>query len=591
MLVGYIGCYLLPLAACLLLSPPAAEEIVDAPMYRDPDLPEPTVIVDHVDAKALWLKALARPEAEPPCRTAEAVALAQRRGVKGLEVMVTPLRTALDRPDQHPAVRLAAAQALIALEARATAPSLWEQARAGGPELREVVEPALAEWDYRPARAAWLARLRGPGVAQRDLVLAVRVLAAVREEQAAEPLRELVLSDGVPGPVRLEAAGALGTLRREGLEEDAERLADADPSRGPGTRLAAATLLQRHRGERAVRLLQRLARDDEPTVAARAAARLIALDPKLLLPDLERLLTRPDATVRSLAVEVLRREPTIPRIRSLGDRLDDPHPDVRAQARRALRELARRKEFLESVLRGGTRLLAAESWRGQEQAAALLVQLDHKPASGRLVELLHSPRPEVFVTAAWGLRRLAVPETLPAVVRYLETGLRRQRAAAEFPDAAYDWYDHQLSQLNQFVGIQKYGPADAILRGFVPRMARGMSPECRAAAIWALGLIHEGKPDPSLVTAVEMRLNDEPPMIPSEDLRVRRMAAITLARLDAKQTLPSLRRSFPAGKPSLDPVNNACGWAIEQLTGERMPAPTPIRKLQSDGFLTPLAGP
>ena len=72
--------------------------------------------------------------------------------------------------------------------------------------------------------------------------------------------------------------------------------------------------------------------------------------------------------------------------------------------------------------------------------------------------------------------------------------------------------DHQLSQLNQLLGRLKYRPADAVLRSFVPRMERPrqdlVCPEARAAAIWALGLIHEGSADPALVDALQGRLND-----------------------------------------------------------------------------------
>ena len=36
------------------------------------------------------------------------------------------------------------------------------------------------------------------------------------------------------------------------------------------------------------------------------------------------------------------------------------------------------------------------------------------------MKLLTFDRPEVFVTAAWGLRRLAVPETVPAVADHVK---------------------------------------------------------------------------------------------------------------------------------------------------------------------------
>ena len=63
------------LTACLLccLSPGlvAADEIIDSPMYKDPALPAPPIKTVLVDAKDLWLQALARPEAEYRGRAAE----------------------------------------------------------------------------------------------------------------------------------------------------------------------------------------------------------------------------------------------------------------------------------------------------------------------------------------------------------------------------------------------------------------------------------------------------------------------------------------------------------------------------------------
>src|SRR5262245_55029534 len=260
----------------------SAYEGFDSPMYRDPELPVPRVESSFPDkAKDLWLRALERPEVEMRCRAAQTIAEAHRRGMKGLETTIPALLKALDRADQHPAVRLAAARALIALEARQAEASRLRHAQSGG-ALSELIEPALARWDYGPARAVWLKRLGDPATPPRSLVLAIRGLGAVREEQAADRLRALVLSgmpngaggqqrkDGasvrpssVSRSIRLEAARALGAIRETGLEGDAEALAADRSARGVVARLAAASLLRRHRGEAAVRLMRRLVQDPE----------------------------------------------------------------------------------------------------------------------------------------------------------------------------------------------------------------------------------------------------------------------------------------------------------------------------------------
>ncbi|HYH66831.1 MAG TPA: hypothetical protein VD866_19210, partial [Urbifossiella sp.] len=68
--------------------------------------------------------------------------------------------------------------------------------------------------------------------------------------------------------------------------------------------------------------------------------------------------------------------------------------------------------------------------------------------------------------------------------------------------------------------------------------------------------------------------------------RVRRMAAVSLGRLRAG--VPALRQFYTEKGPSLSPVNNACGWALERVTGERYPAPGTLTLTARDWFLTPL---
>jgi hypothetical protein len=65
------------------------------------------------------------------------------------------------------------------------------------------------------------------------------------------------------------------------------------------------------------------------------------------------------------------------------------------------------------------------------------------------------------------------------------------------------------------------------------------------------------------------------------------MAAISLGRMKDKAALPSLRKHFSDGALSLSAINNACGWAIEQITGEKMGPAKTIRRLERDWFLVP----
>jgi hypothetical protein len=152
----------------------------------------------------------------------------------------------------------------------------------------------------------------------------------------------------------------------------------------------------------------------------------------------------------------------------------------------------------------------------------------------------------------------------------------------------YNIVDLEMSQLLQFIGTQRYTQADALLRSFIPRAERGhpAPQESRAAAIWALGMVYEGKNPPDLVALLIERLSDTTSR-PPEDFRVRWMSALSLGRMKAKDRLAGIAAQRLTAEPSDDPVSNASGWAVEQITGEKMPPPRTIRKTQRDWFLIP----
>jgi len=189
----------------------------------------------------------------------------------------------------------------------------------------------------------------------------------------------------------------------------------------------------------------------------------------------------------------------------------------------------------------------------------------------------------VFLPAAWGLRKLAVPESLPGVVGYINAEERSASRKGEL----FTLTDHQLSQLHQLLGQQRYKLADSALRRYVPRRANETWPEARASAIWALGMIYEGKQPAGVVKILEERLNDTM-QLPVEDDRIRRMAAISLGRMQAKSALPSLEKNCFDRQPPIDSVQTACQWAIEQLTGDKAVAPKVIQKVDRDWFLVPM---
>lgn len=591
------------LAASLLLAGPVAaraDDPIDSIMDRSPVLTYPTVSprFPKRTVEALLL-GLDRPDAESKCAAAQAIALAHREGVPGIATTVAALLRELDRPTQPASVRAAVAYALVTLDAKQAADGLFQQLESADADFRELVEPALGNWGHQPIRTVWLERLAQPPPYRRQHLLAIRGLGLAKEERAAAGLQKLVLSRTVPQPVRLESARSLAAIRASGLEELARGLAAAPGPEGAAEHLLAASLLRHHQGDAAVRVLQALGRGADPTVVGAALTRLVELDTKFVVPLLESVLASSDANVRSFGVEVLFRQSSEAHLRLLAVRLSDPHPDVRSKARVALFELAKRPEYKPLIIELSTKVLAERDWRGQEQSAVLLAQLDHKPATKRLIELFTAERPEAFIAAAWAVRKLAVPETLPVVHKYVQEQHKKMLARTGGPNAGRrgispDAIDRHLTQLVQFFGQERYKPADRLLREMLPRIVDGqpgippqtpLGMEARTAVAWSLGMIHEGTTDAALVASLETRILDLPSPAGSEHDRVRQMSAISIGRLKGKEVLGTLRR-FYTGKLEFNPVNNACGWAVEQITGEPLPKTGTVEKYQLSWFIT-----
>jgi hypothetical protein len=262
--------------------------------------------------------------------------------------------------------------------------------------------------------------------------------------------------------------------------------------------------------------------------------------------------------------------------------LDDPHLGVRGQVREALFRLAATVEFEARLRPAAIEVLTGQSWRGQEQATLLLAALDHKPVAARLVQLLESPREEVQVAAAWGLRKLAVKETLPAILdkanRQTE---RRKREGVSIP------IDAQVAHLCEAMGVMKYTPAEPLLRTYIPKVY-AMGEMSRSSAIWALGHLHAGVPDEELAQLLYDRAAEPLSAMPPEMEGVRIASTVALGRMQAKSFTARLKNLMgPIVIPY--PHSMALAWAIHELTGESFPDPKPVEiHHQAGWFLEPL---
>ncbi|MCH5377396.1 MAG: hypothetical protein JJ992_25835, partial [Planctomycetes bacterium] len=329
---------------------------LDSVMYRDPrlDLPE-SVDAFRDELKQTWITALRSDEADLKQEAAFALVWAAGHGMTGAEPAIEPLVANLS--DERLSVRLSSARALTVLEARSAGVPLFERAQKDGLEMAQIVEPALARWEFPPIREVWRARLRDDSVSTASRLLAIRGLGKVRDPQAAAELQAMAIRADGDLVERLAAAEALPQIIDRGLEPLARQLIDRPSGTPVVERLIAARLLRHHSSDVTRELLVELARDDAPGVAAAALERLVEIDPDRILPLADSMLARGDSKVRRLVAQALLARPSSKSIRQLGDLLGDPHPGLRAFVGESLHELARSESWKADIIQQGARMI------------------------------------------------------------------------------------------------------------------------------------------------------------------------------------------------------------------------------------------
>ena len=576
--VSYLARFLILL--CALTGSTEAIEL-DWLMYRDPILPRP-VIERPFPPKLVevWLKALESNERDLQRRTAVAIAQAHSLGLEGLEATIEPLTEILQDADQPRQTRLAAAHSLVTIEARSVAGTLFAQLDDGDIEMAEVIEPALAKWGYAPLQDVLVDRLEDQDALPRLSVLAIRGVVALGAVDAVPQLTKLAVDPLLATVIRLEAATALGQLDETQSYDIARRLA-GDKSQGALLdRLIAARVLKRHHGPTVETLLAELAADSQPAVQAIALGHMYRLSPDLVLPMMKDVVQSKDAAVRRWGARSLIARPSPGNLATLARLLNDRDPDLRRDICDALLLFTADEKWRDIVITQARDALFREGWREQEQATLLLVTLDDKTITDRLIELLGAERAEAHATAAWGLSRLQVPETAGPILKVLEEKTARFQAG----DSVGDRILLQLAHLAETMGQLRHSPAKKVLEEYIPKDSP-LPDLARCAAIWALGHLSENAEDADLINRLQLRMVDVNSMEP-EVAEVRTMAAVSLGRLKAVGTLNSMRAMLRIEKIQ-SAAGYSCAWAIREFTGEPIPELGPASFPYNGWFLMP----
>lgn len=555
---------------------------VDHVMYDDPELrPAGSRQVFDPRLKGLWVMALQRPESELQRMAADTIAMAHKRGMPDLGSTAVELLKIVQRPESDATVRRAAAHALVVLQAKEHAPALAKVASQYGFQLQLVIEPALASWKEASLRATWRQRISEAHGVPRLQLMAIEGLRALHDVESKPALLAIVRNAQAPMDQRWAAARAVASVSDSGLLEDANRfLADKSPA-GIPNRLVGVALLTAHRDEAALKRMTELAEDSEPSIAAVALERLWEWDPKFVIPLAPRAIKSSDVNVRRFGARALFVQGDVLAIETSAPLLDDPNPSLRRMVAKGFAELSAKPELRAAVVVACEKYLSQPSWRGLEQAALLVGTLKHAPAAPRLIELLPNPRDEVAVTAAWSLRQLKVPESLPPILEHVKR-VHPLHIGLTTPVHEIERHSVQLTQLFELFGEVRWPESEPMLRNYIPKVA-GLG-DSRTAACWALGRIHEGKVVEDLVKKFEERLEDVASLMPEFD-PVRMMCALGLGRMKSESSLPSLRQFSTEAS---DQVSLACWWSIQRMTGEKPPDWKPSVRMASGWFLTPL---
>ncbi len=535
-----------------------------------------------------WIAALNSPEEDLRRECAEALIQEVRRGNHSLEAFHQPLTDALNHSAIEE-VRLTLASALIALNVSGADSVLAEAARTGGLRAQMLIEPALVQWKSSVLKDDWLERLKAPlDISPLQLVFAANGLAVLEAADAVAPLQQIVLDrNHIRFDARLAAADALGHLAQDGLVDTARVLLDDTSPEGFSSRLIAVRLLAGHHGPACEEILLQAVRDQHPLVAAAAVEQLTQLAPEKIHPLLPELLHHSEPNVRRFSAQSLMNTPSESAVSIMGNLLSDRHPDVRQWARTQLLLLFQEDDLQHAVIQTVHRILAGDDWRALQQAAQLAGTVHDRESSRRMTELLDHERSEVRVTAAWALREMAVPDTLPGVHQWIRKvlkpvagGLSGQGTGKVSPadDAA-------LGFLFELIGRQTYSEAVPELIICVPKRF-DIGPRGRSAAIWALGLLFEDQPEPRLVRELLSRAGDTSRQI-REHAIVRATAAVSLGRIGDPESVEPLRAAMKEMTPG-NRIYESAKWAVGRITGTPQ-APTPPRRaVPPDPFLRPV---
>ena len=530
-------------------------------MHLEPVIPQP-ITNTYLDSRMvpLWQRIL-QEASDTDMQEAAALHLARVAESQLADIsQAGAALMALARATDLESVRYACAKALAAGEIRMATDDLVEYAAARNDLQRLNIEPALMRWKVEKASALWTPRLTDAFTSGASFRLATEGLASLNHQPSVDVLTAVVVNRAQDFGKRMAASRALAILDPTKAQTTADSLISGDTQ----NRLLALALLDNVQPESWTRAAT-LCADTSDAVASAAWQQIFPRQPDLLTAHLIPGHQHRDATVRITSAKVFRLYPDADRMVMLHSLVSDIHIEVRNIARQMLLAVAlEHPELREQIITQAATMLNPESkdWQGIEQSLVLLGQLHAPQFSEACLSLLDYPKDEVGISAAWLIHLSPDVAVYDRIKAYIET-TESLMTIGKAPGAAA----LRQALLLQYAGLVRMRELRPLMEQQFPKSAMG-SPEKRASALWALGLLLERNPEPEIVKKLEQRIKDRSG-IPPEHVLVQRACVMALGLMRATSARDTVMESYEIDSQESGTAGTA-RW-IMPLLGESMP--------------------
>jgi hypothetical protein len=548
-------------------------------MHLEPVISAPPTIKE-LDSRLvpLWERML-REGTDPELVEVAAFSLARvaELGLADIQPAEESLQS-LARTSENSRIRYAAGAALASGNLMGSAPILISLAESGNDTQRLRIEPALIRWKTNAALDLWKARISDPTTTSPSFRLAADGLASINHVESVELLLSITADPAISYAKRAAAASAAAALSNDKAFVAAEPLSTGDIQ----SRLLALALLDTEKPE-ALEKSAEFCTDTSDGVASVAWQQVFEGNSQLLQNHLETGRRHRDATVRITAAKTMQLWPNPERAKWLQELLSDVHIEVRNVARSMLVQISgERPELKDQIVSQAADVVKPESqdWQGMEQSLVLLAQLQATQFSSLALGVLGHRKDEVSITAAW-LIQLYPDEVIREQVR---KEIERCEAALGQENAENDLALRE-KMLLQYAGLVRMKEIQPLLEQQFSKGAPG-SPEKRASALWALGVIHEKTANEGLAKKFEERVQDRA-SLPPEHLPVRRSSVMALGLLRSTKSIPVVMEAYRVDPPDAG-IPDTARWVLP-LLGEPMPPELPPYMLGVGGWrITPV---